>query len=90
MHFLFPERRALCIAENANHNLHNIVTLRGALVRDPHGWASYLDEAISLSAEKSDVLFAQHHWPRWGPTASSTSSPNSAISTATFTTRRCG
>ena len=66
MHFLFPERRALCIAENATHNLHNMLTLRGALVRDPHGWASYLDEAIDLFAESSDVMFAQHHWPRWG------------------------
>jgi alkyl sulfatase BDS1-like metallo-beta-lactamase superfamily hydrolase len=66
MHFLFPERRALCVAENATHNLHNVLTLRGALVRDPHGWASYLDEAIVLFAERSDVMFAQHHWPRWG------------------------
>ena len=66
MHFLFPERRALCIAENATHNLHNILTLRGALVRDPHGWASYLDEAIGMFASGSDVMFAQHHWPRWG------------------------
>ena len=66
MHFLFPERRALCIAENATHNLHNILTLRGALVRDPHGWAGYLDEAIGLFAERSDVMFAQHHWPTWG------------------------
>jgi alkyl sulfatase BDS1-like metallo-beta-lactamase superfamily hydrolase len=66
MHFLFPERRALCIAENATHNLHNVITLRGALVRDPHGWASYLDEAIVMFAERSDVMFAQHHWPRWG------------------------
>jgi alkyl sulfatase BDS1-like metallo-beta-lactamase superfamily hydrolase len=66
MHFLFPERRALCIAENATHNLHNVLTLRGALVRDPHGWAGYLDEAIGLFAERSDVMFAQHHWPRWG------------------------
>jgi alkyl sulfatase BDS1-like metallo-beta-lactamase superfamily hydrolase len=66
MHFLFPDRRALCIAENATHNLHNILTLRGALVRDPHGWASYLDEAISRFASETDVMFAQHHWPRWG------------------------
>jgi alkyl sulfatase BDS1-like metallo-beta-lactamase superfamily hydrolase len=66
MHFLFPERRALCIAENATHNLHNVLTLRGALVRDPHGWSSYLDEAISLFGDRSDVMFAQHHWPRWG------------------------
>ena len=66
MHFLFPERRALCIAENATHNLHNVLTLRGAQVRDPHGWAGYLDEAIERFAGESDVMFAQHHWPRWG------------------------
>jgi alkyl sulfatase BDS1-like metallo-beta-lactamase superfamily hydrolase len=48
------------------HNLHNVLTLRGAPVRDPHGWASYLDETIVLFAEHSDVMFAQHHWPRWG------------------------
>jgi alkyl sulfatase BDS1-like metallo-beta-lactamase superfamily hydrolase len=66
MHFLFPERRALCIAENATRNLHNVLTLRGALVRDPHGWAGYLDEAIERFATESDVMFAQHHWPSWG------------------------
>ena len=66
MHFLFPDRRALCIAENATHNLHNILTLRGAPVRDPHGWAHYLDEAITRFASETDVMFAQHHWPRWG------------------------
>ena len=46
MHFYFPRYRALCMAENATHNLHNLLTLRGALVRDPHGWAGYLTEAI--------------------------------------------
>jgi linear primary-alkylsulfatase len=66
MNFLFPEHRALCMAENATHNLHNILTLRGAQVRDPHGWARYLDDAITLFAGRADVLFAQHHWPRWG------------------------
>jgi alkyl sulfatase BDS1-like metallo-beta-lactamase superfamily hydrolase len=65
MNFLFPERRALCMAENVTHNLHNVLTLRGALVRDPHVWAAYLDEAITLFADQADVLFAQHHWPRW-------------------------
>jgi alkyl sulfatase BDS1-like metallo-beta-lactamase superfamily hydrolase len=66
MNFLFPEHRALCMAENATHNLHNVLTLRGALVRDPHVWSVYLDEAIALFADRADVLFAQHHWPRWG------------------------
>jgi linear primary-alkylsulfatase len=66
MNFHFPDRRVLCVAENATHTMHNVLTLRGALVRDPHVWAHYLDETIELFGEKSDVLFAGHHWPRWG------------------------
>lgn len=66
MHFYFPEFRALCMAENATHNLHNLLTLRGALVRDPHGWAGYLTEAIDAFADRADVVFASHHWPTWG------------------------
>ncbi len=66
MNFLFPDRRALCMAENATHNLHNVLTLRGALVRDARVWAAYLDEAIELFSERAGVVFAQHHWPRWG------------------------
>jgi alkyl sulfatase BDS1-like metallo-beta-lactamase superfamily hydrolase len=66
MNFLFPAQRALCVAENATHNLHNLVTLRGALVRDPHEWARYLTEAIALFSDRADVTFASHHWPTWG------------------------
>ncbi|OHT81342.1 alkyl/aryl-sulfatase [Mycobacteroides saopaulense] len=66
MNFHFPERRALCMAENATHTLHNLLTLRGALVRDPHVWARYLTEAINLYGYDSDVVFASHHWPTWG------------------------
>ena len=66
MHFYFPKFRALCMAENATHNLHNLLTLRGALVRDPHGWAGYLTEAIDTFADRADVVFASHHWPTWG------------------------
>jgi len=66
MHFYFPQFRALCVAENATHNLHNLLTLRGALVRDPHAWSGYLTEAIDLFADRTDVVFASHHWPTWG------------------------
>ncbi|QIS05208.1 MBL fold metallo-hydrolase [Nocardia brasiliensis] len=66
MNFYFPDRRALCMAENATHTLHNLLTLRGALVRDPYVWAKYLTEAINLFARESDVVFASHHWPTWG------------------------
>jgi alkyl sulfatase BDS1-like metallo-beta-lactamase superfamily hydrolase len=66
MHFYFPDHRALCLAENATHTLHNILTLRGAVVRDAHAWSSYLTEAIDLFGAGSDVAFASHHWPTWG------------------------
>jgi len=66
MHFYFPKFRALCMAENATHNLHNLLTLRGALVRDPHGWSGYLTEAIDTFTDRTDVVFASHHWPTWG------------------------
>ena len=66
MHFYFPRFRALCMAENATHNLHNLLTLRGALVRDPRAWSGYLTEAIDSFADRTDVTFASHHWPTWG------------------------
>ncbi|MFE2290844.1 alkyl/aryl-sulfatase [Streptomyces sp. NPDC059452] len=66
MNFLFPDHRALCLAENATHNMHNIVTLRGAVVRDARIWSRYLDEAIELFGDATDVAFASHHWPTWG------------------------
>lgn len=66
MHFYFPGFRALCMAENATHNQHNLLTLRGALVRDPRAWAGYLTEAIDAFADRTDVVFASHHWPTWG------------------------
>jgi alkyl sulfatase BDS1-like metallo-beta-lactamase superfamily hydrolase len=66
MNLAFPDRRALCMAENATHNLHNLLTLRGAQVRDPRIWARYLAEAIDLFARDADVVFASHHWPTWG------------------------
>lgn len=66
MHFYFPDLRVLCMAENATHNLHNLLTLRGALVRDPHAWAGYLTEAVDLFGGQAEVAFASHHWPTWG------------------------
>ncbi|MFD7082632.1 alkyl/aryl-sulfatase [Streptomyces sp. NPDC059918] len=62
----FPDHAALCTAENATHTLHNLLTLRGAQVRDPHAWARYLTETVQLFGAATDVVFASHHWPVWG------------------------
>ena len=69
MNLYFPQQRALCMAENATHTLHNLLTLRGAPVRDPRMWSRYLAEAVELFADRSDVEFASHHWPTWGSAA---------------------
>jgi len=66
MNIHFPQARALCVADNVARSMHNILTPRGALVRDPRIWAKYLDQAIELFGADSDVLFSGHHWACWG------------------------
>ncbi len=66
MNFYLPQLRALCLAENANPAMHNILPPRGALVRDAKAWADYLTEAQTLYGYRTDVLFVSHGWPRWG------------------------
>jgi alkyl sulfatase BDS1-like metallo-beta-lactamase superfamily hydrolase len=66
MHMFYPELRALNLAENATHNLHNVYPIRGAQVRDANAWAKYLNAALDRFGYDADVAFAQHHWPVWG------------------------
>ena len=69
MNFFFPELRALNLAENACHTMHNLCPLRGAKTRDTLAWARYLDESLIEYVPQVDVVFAQHHWPVWGAEA---------------------
>ena len=66
MNFHMPEAGALCAADNVARAMHNVLTPRGALVRDARLWARYLDETIELFGHRSEVLFSGHHWPAWG------------------------
>lgn len=66
MNFYFPRMRALNMAENACHTMHNLCPIRGAKVRDALAWTRYLDETVDLFAGQADVCLAQHHWPTWG------------------------
>ena len=65
MNTWFPELKALWTAENATNTMHNILTLRGAQVRDALKWAGYLNETIALYGNKVEVKFQSHHWPMW-------------------------
>ncbi len=66
MNTYIPSMKALWMAENVTATLHNIYTLRGAPVRDPLNWSKYIAEALYLYGQEADVMFASHHWPRWG------------------------
>jgi alkyl sulfatase BDS1-like metallo-beta-lactamase superfamily hydrolase len=66
MNFFLPDLSALCLAENANVTMHNILPPRGALVRDSLAWANYLTESARLYGGRTQVLFNSHGWPRWG------------------------
>ena len=49
---------AVCVADNATHTMHNILTLRGAQVRGAHAWAGYLTKPIGRYASKANLAFA--------------------------------
>ena len=63
--FYLPDFKAWCGAEIVSHTLHNLLTLRGAKVRDAVKWSGYIDEAMRRFADM-EVVFASHHWPVWG------------------------
>jgi alkyl sulfatase BDS1-like metallo-beta-lactamase superfamily hydrolase len=66
MCFYLPDRNALCMAEIATHNLHNVYTLRGAKIRSADAWSRHLNDAIRLWSDEAEVVFSSHHWPTWG------------------------
>jgi len=66
MHVFVPAYNALCPGENVTHTMHNLLTSRGAKVRDPKAFATYIDEALDLFGPDIDVIIGTHHWPVWG------------------------
>ena len=63
--FIAPEKTFLA-AEIATCTLHNILTPRGAKVRDARAWAHYLDEAVTRYAPQSNAVISSHCWPIFG------------------------
>ncbi|MDG2111308.1 MAG: alkyl sulfatase dimerization domain-containing protein, partial [Actinomycetota bacterium] len=66
MNFFFPDKGWLCTAENCTHTMHNLIPFRGAQARNTLAWSKYISEAIELFAADAKLVFASHHWPRWG------------------------
>ena len=66
MNFFFPDKSLLCMAENCTHTMHNLYPIRGAQTRDALAWSKYIAEALDLWGDRTEVMFASHHWPRFG------------------------
>lgn len=66
MMFYIPKHKALMQAEELNHTLHNLYTLRGAKVRNGLKWSKYIHNTIENFGEDVEVSFGSHHWPTWG------------------------
>jgi len=66
MNTYFPDMKAFWAAENITGTIHNIYTLRGALVRDALEWSKQVNQALYMFGREAEVMFASHSWPRWG------------------------
>ena len=66
MNVYMPASRTFLAAEIATCSLHNILTPRGAKVRDALGWSGFLNEALNLYGDRSDIIISSHCWPRFG------------------------
>jgi alkyl sulfatase BDS1-like metallo-beta-lactamase superfamily hydrolase len=89
MNIGFPDWKVADLAENANVTQHNILTPRGAVVRNAKAWAQGLTEAIDFFAG-ADVMITSHGWPRFGAAEITTFSASTAMPMPTCTTRPCG
>jgi alkyl sulfatase BDS1-like metallo-beta-lactamase superfamily hydrolase len=66
MNTWFPDLKAFWAAENITGTIHNIYTLRGALVRDANEWSKQINVALREFGQEAELMFASHSWPRWG------------------------
>jgi alkyl sulfatase BDS1-like metallo-beta-lactamase superfamily hydrolase len=61
-----PQSHVLDVAEDATHTLHNLLPLRGSVVRDANRWSQYLNIALDQFGAEAQIVIDQHTWPVWG------------------------
>ena len=66
MHLYFPQFKAFNLSENVTHLMHNLLPIRGAQVRNALAWSKAIDHALEHYGIDAEILFAQHHWPKFG------------------------
>ncbi|MFV0643897.1 MAG: alkyl/aryl-sulfatase [Sphingomonadaceae bacterium] len=66
MNFYLSQMRVFGAADNVLQAMHNVLTPRGAQVRDAKAWSRFLDQSLVRYGNRSDVMIGQHGWPTWG------------------------
>ena len=65
MTFSIPDLKLYDGAENMSQQMHNLLPVRGAKVRDALRWSNYMDEALEQT-KGAEIYIASHNWPVWG------------------------
>jgi alkyl sulfatase BDS1-like metallo-beta-lactamase superfamily hydrolase len=66
MFVYLPGAHVLDVGEDATHTLHNLLPIRGTLVRNGLSWSGALNTALEHFGGDVQVLINQHQWPLWG------------------------
>ncbi|WP_446940190.1 alkyl/aryl-sulfatase [Pseudomonas aeruginosa] len=62
----FPQHKVLDTGEMAVQAQHQLLTLRGAEIRNSLAWSKDLNEALQRFGADTDILVSQHTWPVFG------------------------
>lgn len=65
MTFSIPDKKLYDGAENLGQQMHNLLPVRGAKVRDALRWSNYMDQALEQTKD-AEIYIASHNWPVWG------------------------
>ncbi|MCL2010444.1 MAG: MBL fold metallo-hydrolase, partial [Synergistaceae bacterium] len=71
MAVFFPDYNSICLADICLQTQHNVLTPRGAQVRDTQAWLGILEKMkrqwVDNNSDTSEMsAWGQHNWPRWG------------------------
>lgn len=70
-HVFIDTYKVLCPGENVCKTMHNLLTPRGAKVRDPKAFGNAINDAIEYinsqwGTDGCNAIIGTHHWPTWG------------------------
>lgn len=65
-HIYFHDYHTLCPGENITHTMHNLLTCRGAKIRNPKAFARAIGRSLEEWGADVQTIIGTHHWPVWG------------------------